>query len=123
MSELSKVKYKLEDIDEEMLLLSSSITQSRSIERRSAVSGGIDIITGFCVTSGVLRYEITVLSGTDVTCVLKLNGDIIVPTCDMLASGVVQVKSKKMNNIELVITGTGLSMARLKLSGVGLKLI
>ena len=122
MSDYNKLKYTVNDMDERLLVIASQITKSKSIEQSSTDGVGINIITGVSVSSGVVDYEITVICGNLSSCVLKLNDEIIMADSTALSSGTFAVRVKRINSVKLSISGEGLSMARLKLTGAGLKL-
>ena len=123
MNDFNKIKYKVNDLEIDINRIKNILPKSKCIDKNANISGDINIFTGASVSTGEIAYEITVIGGLDISATLKINDEIVISNSNVLSCGSILVMARKKNSIELNVSGTGLIMARLKLTGAGLRLI
>lgn len=123
MNDFNKIKYKVNDLEMNLNRIINIMPKSKCVDKSVSSSGDINIFTGASVSTGEIAFEITIIGGQDIFTTLKINEEIVVCGDNVLFSGGILVIARKNNSIELNVTGSGLSMARLKLTGAGLRLI
>ena len=122
MSEFNKLRYRVDDIELDVERIKNLLTRTKCLDMNVGSDGMVNCSCACSVSSGSVSYEILADEGSNVKILLSTNGEVVIEKLGKMASGEMLVKSRKINSIQLSITGSGLSMARLRLTGAGLKI-